>query len=558
MFNNNKILAVIPAENFSKEIPRKNVRLLGKKPLIGHIIETLKSSKYIDDIVISTNDAEISRIGNVYDVNSFGRPEEISGPDVPIEAVIFDALNKKEKQTFDEYDLVISMTPSSPLLKVETLDKAIEAFEDFDVDSVISVREEKSLNWGFNPENNNYYPLYNQRLSKRQLPPYYRETGSFVITRRGFMSESSIIGQNINLAKLSFEESLNINTYEDWWIADKHINKKKIVIVANAFNEIGDVHIKRGISIASKLVFHDVTFVLNKNHELGVNIVKNHNYKHVFYEDADEILDTIDSLNPDIVINDILDTRLEYILSLKEKGYFVINFEDLGPGSEVADLVFDSLDTNQENQENMYSGKEYYISKDEFYMTNTKVISEDVNRVLICIEGMDGNRLTEKILNALISSGFSKHIEVLLGTGFSNKQEFIDKYTIYSNVLIHTDIKSISDLMYKSDIIFSSSGRRLFEIASVGVPCICLAQNDKELSNSFANHLNGFINLGLGSEVSEEQIMDEFILMGNDFELRQAINKRMKAIDLKNGFENFWTVVNKYYRTAESNEYMYN
>ena len=51
MFENNKILVVIPARGYSKNIPRKNLRLLGEKPLIYYSIDIAKSSKYVDDVV---------------------------------------------------------------------------------------------------------------------------------------------------------------------------------------------------------------------------------------------------------------------------------------------------------------------------------------------------------------------------------------------------------------------------------------------------------------------------------------------------------------------------
>ena len=54
MFNNNKILVVIPARGGSKGIPRKNVRLLNRRPLISYPINIAKSSEYVDDIVVTT------------------------------------------------------------------------------------------------------------------------------------------------------------------------------------------------------------------------------------------------------------------------------------------------------------------------------------------------------------------------------------------------------------------------------------------------------------------------------------------------------------------------
>ena len=56
MFNNNKILVVIPARGGSKGIPRKNVRLLDGQPLISYSINVAKSSEYVDDVVITTDE----------------------------------------------------------------------------------------------------------------------------------------------------------------------------------------------------------------------------------------------------------------------------------------------------------------------------------------------------------------------------------------------------------------------------------------------------------------------------------------------------------------------
>ena len=58
MYKDNKILVVIPARGGSKGIPRKNIRLLGKKPLIAHTIEMGKSSKYVDDLLVIGRESE--------------------------------------------------------------------------------------------------------------------------------------------------------------------------------------------------------------------------------------------------------------------------------------------------------------------------------------------------------------------------------------------------------------------------------------------------------------------------------------------------------------------
>lgn len=549
MFVNNKILVVIPAKGSSKSIPRKNVRLLHEKPLIGHVIDMAKASEYVDDIVVTTDDSEIALIADKFGVSSVRRSEELAEDDVPLDPVIYDALIQKEKQAFDEYDIVITIQPTSPLLKISTLDRAIEKFDDFGVDTVISVVDDRHLSWGYNENEGRFYPLYQQRLNRQYLPANFRETGSILASRRAFVNENSRLGENIDLIEISKEESVDIHDYEDWWIAENYLNRKKVAIVVEAFDKIGTGHIYRCLSLASKLVFHDIVFLLNQNHPLGIDIVKHNNYPYIVYDDFDEFMSSLAKFSPNIVINDILDTSSEYISILKNRGYFVINFEDLGSGSNVADLVFNALYKNKNiERDNIYTGHEYYLLKDDFLLQAPKIIKKDITNVLITFGGTDPNNLTEKVLDALISSGYSKQINVVLGLGYPNKDDIIEKYKIYSNVQIYKNVRNMSEFMFLADIVFTSAGRTMYEICSLGVPCICLCQNERELTHVFGNYKNGFINMGLGHELSQDDIIEQFNIVANDFELREAMNKRMLQIDLKHGFDNIFSVVKSHYR----------
>ena len=106
MFENNKILVVIPARGYSKNIPRKNLRLLGEKPLIYYSIDIAKSSKYVDDVVVSTEDSEIASIVEKYGTSVVKRPVELATDETLLDTVIYGAMLQKEKQAFDEYDIV--------------------------------------------------------------------------------------------------------------------------------------------------------------------------------------------------------------------------------------------------------------------------------------------------------------------------------------------------------------------------------------------------------------------------------------------------------------------
>ena len=551
MFNNNKILVVIPARGNSKRIHRKNIRLLAYKPLIAYAIDIAKSSKYVDDVVVSTDDSKIMRIAEKFGASIVRRSPDLAGDRIPLDPVILDATVQKEKQAFDEYDIVITIQATSPLLKSTTLDKAIEKFDDYNVDTVISVSGEKHLRWMLDESKNNYYPLYSERLNHEYIPTDFIENGGFFATRRAFLKPNSRIGNNVELLEISREESINIVSYEDWWVAERYLNKKKIVFIANANDEIGISRIYRCIALASRLLSDNVLFLLDENHKMGIDIVNKFNFPYKLYKGNDNLFRLLEEFNPQIIINDISDTSKDYVNRQKDMGFFVINFEDIGEGSEDADVVFDVLYEHDGGFGNIFIGYKYYLLRDEFYFQPKKVVNPEVDNVLIAYGGEDSNNLTERTLEAVLDSGYAGRIDVILPFNYSKKEEIVQKYEMKNSIQIYHRVKNISDFMLRADIVFSSAGRKMYEICSVGTPCICICQNGREQTHEFGSSENGFINMGLAETLSNEDIKRQFNLLWQDFELRQKMSNIMKSIDLKHGFENIWSVVEQKYWAKE-------
>ena len=553
MFNNNMILVVIPARGGSKGIPRKNLRLLDNKPLISYSIEAAKASQYVDDVVVTTDDSQIALIAEKFGASVVRRSEELSTDDALLDPVIHDAMIQKEKLAFDEYDIVVTLQPTSPLIKTETLDRALEKFEDFGLDSVISVVDDRHLSWGYDENNQRYFPNYIERVNREDLPKSYRETGAILATRRNFVHEDSRLGTNIGIVEMSREESVNIETYEDWWLAENYLRKKKIALVVNADNEIGTSHIDRCLAIASKLVFHEVLFLVDEHHQLGVDIVSNFNYSYRVYEDMDDLFNILKEYAPHIVVNDILDTSEEYISRLKEEGYFVVNFEDLGVGSSFADVVFDDLYEHDLAESNVYTGHKYFILNDEFYYQPAKIITNEVNRVLVYFGEKDPFDLTEKVLDSILSTNYNGRIDIIVGLGYEKLEQLISKYEVNPLIQIYKNVANVSEFMFKADIIFTSSNKSIYEICSIGVPTICLCQDNREESHAFVTRNNGFINMGLGEAIEKQEVIDEFINLVNDSGLRRDMQQKMLSIDLRYGFENICSVVEDEYRKFEFN-----
>lgn len=544
MYKNNNILVVIPARGGSKGIPRKNIRIMNDKPLIAHTIECAKSSDYVDNVIVTTDDEEIKFISEKFGAEVIKRSGNLAEDNIPLDPVIYDATIKKEKENNQKFDFVITIQPTSPLLKTNTLNKAIEKLENND--TVISVVDDRHLSWGYD-KNKGYYPLYKERLNRQYLPETYRETGSIFASKRKFIKENSRLGDKIDLIEISQDESIDIDNYQDWWVAEHLLKQKKIIIKTDATQEIGTGHIYRGLSIASKLINHEVLFILDENKTLGINIIKNFNYPYITHSNDKDLIEKINDFKPDIIINDILNTNEEYVKNLKNENYFIINFEDIGKGAKHANLVFDALYEHKIPFKNVYSGHKYYILKDEFYYQPYKKIKPEVNEILLTFGGTDPNNLTKKTLKAILTSNYSKKIKIILGLGYKYKKEIQEEYANSPNIEIFENVKNISEHMISADLIITSAGRTMYEVASLGVPCICLCQNKRELTHIFGNIDNGFINLGLGAEVSQQEIIETIENIINDYNFRTEMSKRMINMDVKHGFNNIVDIVKSEY-----------
>ncbi|GAI95785.1 unnamed protein product, partial [marine sediment metagenome] len=252
---------------------------------------------------------------------------------------------------------------------------------------------------------------------------------------------------------------------------------------------------------------------------------------------------------PHIIFNDILDTSVDYIEYIKEKNIFTVNFEDLGEGSAKADIVINALYDKKNGFENYYWGKDYYILREEFQKIDQKTIEKVVKKILITFGGTDPNNYTKKVLE-LLNDLDLKNIEIFIvvGLGYTKCDDLIKfSQDLNHKFIIKKNVKNISAYMYDADLIFTSAGRTVYEIASIGVPTIVLAQNDRELLHTFANKKNGFLNLGLGYKVSNEKIKKLIILLINDYDLRKEMSCLMLNQNLKSGIYNVIKLIFKYY-----------
>ncbi|MDC0994023.1 acylneuraminate cytidylyltransferase [bacterium] len=525
------ILVIIPARGGSKGIPRKNLRSLAGNPLIYYPIRNALSSKHKPDIYVSSEDSEVLSISQKIGAKTIKRNNNDAEDSTTLDPVIYRAWRQVQTIEKKYYDLVITLQPTSPLLKVESLDNAIDIIiQNQAIDTIISAVNDTHLTW--KTENGCYKPNYEKRVNRQQLPAVYKETGGFLITHPKNITETSRIGNNVQLYILSDKESIDIDSYSDWGLCEYYLNRKRLLFVVSGFHEIGLGHVYNTLLLANNIVDHEVIFLVDQKSQMAFDKIKSKNYP-VYKQASHDIIEDIKKLNPDIVINDRLDTNISYVQSLKNENYKVINFEDLGQGAKLADLTFNAIYPEDEVIPNHYVGYRYFVLRDEFILTPPSPIKTIVNYVLLSFGGVDPNNYTQKVLTAIYMECKDRDIKVKVITGFGYQQ--LESLEAFEDIEIHSNVINISDYMRQADLIFTSAGRTTYEIASLAVPAIVLAQNERELTHLFANAEHGFINLGLGAIVSNHRILETFINLVESAEQRQYMSQLMSECDLISG-----------------------
>jgi N-acylneuraminate cytidylyltransferase len=227
---NELITAIIPARGGSKGVPKKNIRHLDGKPLIHHTIDAAKMSRYIDHIIVSTDDDEIASVAATGGITIIKRPEELAGDKSPTIDAILHALEECARKEVHP-DVVVLLQPTSPLRSVADIDEAIGLYLEGDCESVISVTESAHPPyWNMIIDGGYLQPLYDQEVLKKRrqdLPQTYLPNGAIYIASHEVLKQyRSFYTPKTKPYYMSPENSLDIDTEIDFLVADSIIKHK--------------------------------------------------------------------------------------------------------------------------------------------------------------------------------------------------------------------------------------------------------------------------------------------------------------------------------------------
>ena len=506
-----KILAVIPARAGSKGIPNKNIRIIGGHPLIYYSIKNALESKYITDIIVSTDSDFVRIVGEQMGVSVKWRDEKLCGDAVTLDAVVADAIPQ------GEWDYIVTMQPTSPTLRVKTLDAAIKYTIENNLDTVLSAINAPHLSWS--EKGGKKVPNYVERLNRQYLPPCYMETGAFVISKASVVTSKTRIGDKIDIYEIPETESHDVDNFDDLRCVAASLDREKVAIYVNGNNKRGIGHIYRALELADEFYSKpDIYYDINQTDPKVFGETK---HKLLPVNGIAELFEICKKEKYSIFINDILSTSIDYMIGLKSvlPDAKIVNFEDDGEGILKADLVFNAL-YHDSNLSQVKAGEKYYISGKLFMFYEPIQIKEKVERVFISFGGADPQNYSDRMLDIICRDEYKQYkFVVVLGRAKDNIDVLLE-YNKYDNIEVLYDVSNMPEIMSSCDIGVTSRGRTGYELAMLGIPSISMAQNQREEKHGFVCNENGFSYIGLNPN-------DEVIKGTLDMYLKMSREGRM-------------------------------
>ena len=529
---NKKLLILIMARKGSDDVvSRQNLRLVNNKPLLYYIVKTALEFKKAD-VLVSTDSEEISELALLYGGNYIKRPKRLTKNSTSVKEICLDTLQKLEKKNI-HYEKCLVLHPKIPLIKISTINNFFKNLEKnestiFGIASII----DSELGYEIETSKNlmKLYPLKKPLGILNKIVAF--NTNQFIKNNGNFVSPFYGL-------KLSNEETHSLISYHDFGTFEQILNRKKILVRIDSTIKIGMGHIFNMLTILNHFRNDEIMILMHKNRNLGYKKFKENLYNVTFFASNDEFNKILTKFKPDIIFNDILNTKASYMKKLHNHATMIVNFEDQGEGRKFANLVFNPIFEKQKSLSNEFFGSKYACVRDEFRIWKNEILSKNTHKILISFGGTDQNNITEKTIS-IIEKNNIKNIEfiLLLGFGYMHKKMIKQKIKNLQKNNFNIVLVDGSDFIakYTRDIDFAivSNGRTVFELASMNIPILAISVNTREQNHNFVKKQNVGIIIDYEKLSYEKSLKSSLEKMFN-FNNRKNYKKNLTKLDLLNG-----------------------
>ncbi|MDI6770746.1 MAG: acylneuraminate cytidylyltransferase family protein [Anaerolineales bacterium] len=212
-----KLIALVPMRHHSQRVPGKNYRPLAGKPLYHHILESLLAVPEIAEVVVDTDSQPVmdGLRAHFPQVRILARPEHLRADTVPMNDILLYDTSQVEA------DFYLQTHSTNPLLRPETLRRAIQAFlADYPAhDSLFSVTRLQTRLWDAHGRALNHDPAV--LLQTQDLPPVYEENSCiYIFTRDNLARRRNRLGERPLMFEMNAAEAWDIDEELDFAICD--------------------------------------------------------------------------------------------------------------------------------------------------------------------------------------------------------------------------------------------------------------------------------------------------------------------------------------------------
>ncbi len=222
MIGDRRVLGLIPARGGSKGVPRKNLHPLAGKPLLRWTAEAALASRYIDRVILSTDDDEIAQLGSSLGVEvPFRRPASLASDAALAVDVVRHAIASLEER----FDYLLYLEPTSPLRLPQDIDACLERLAARDGDFCVSVSlSPERPEWMFFLTGDGRLEPVIGRFDARprqDLPACYVFNGAVYAARvDAFLRDGSLTNESTLAHVMPIERGIDVNTQADFDVAE--------------------------------------------------------------------------------------------------------------------------------------------------------------------------------------------------------------------------------------------------------------------------------------------------------------------------------------------------
>lgn len=218
MIDGRSVLGLIVARGGSKGVPGKNILMINGRPLIQWSIDTARGSRYLDRLILSSDDPAIIDVARSAGCEApFRRDAALATDEASSIDVVVDALNR-----VPGYDIVVLLQPTSPLRIAADIDGAVELLVSSGASACVTVREaNEHPYWIFRIGNDGRLsrfaePAGDMPLRRQELPQAWSLNGAvYVADCNWFLKNRTFVSSGTVGYPMPADRSLDIDTAED-------------------------------------------------------------------------------------------------------------------------------------------------------------------------------------------------------------------------------------------------------------------------------------------------------------------------------------------------------